>query len=239
MASPGKGEIQMAQAFKNYRTLDNSERAVVPGATQAGLADPKEKISVSVRVRRRQDGPAMADMNALAVTPHAKRKHLSREEYATNYGASQADLDKIAEFAKASGLTVVESSIPRRTVVLSGTIAQINAAFAVDLKRFHTGAETYRSYEGKVAVPGDIADIVESVHGFDNRQMARPMFRASATGQATTPLTPPQVAKLYDFPANSAAGQTIAILEFGGGYKPSDITDYFNNTVHMPVPTVT
>jgi len=51
-------------------------------------------------------------------------------------------------------------------------------------------------------------------------------------------MTPPQVARLYNFPTNTAAGQTIGILEFGGGYKPSDITSYFNNTVHLPVPAV-
>ena len=178
-------------------------------------------------------------MSALAATPHSQRKHMSRENYAASYGAAQSDLDKIAEFARTHGLTIVESSAPRRTVVLSGTVAQINAAFAVDLKRYQTASETYRSYEGKVSVPAEIGDIVESVHGFDNRQIARPMFRAVATGQATSPLTPPQVAKLFSFPTNSAAGQTIAILEFGGGYLASDITNYFTNTVNLPVPTVT
>jgi kumamolisin len=224
---------------KGYQALANSERNMVPGASRSGPASPGEKLTVSVRLRKRSDGPALPDMNALAATSYRQRKHMSREEFATSYGAAESDLNKVAEFARSRGLSVVESSGPRRTVVLSGTVAQINAAFAVDMKRYYTGTETYRSYEGKVSVPDEIADIVESVHGFDNRQIARPMFRAAATGQATTPLTPPQVAKLYNFPTNTAAGETIAILEFGGGYIASDISSYFTNTVNLPVPTVT
>jgi acylphosphatase len=228
----------MQDTSKGYRVLESSEKSLFPGASRVGAADPKEKISVSVRVRRKTDGPAPTDMKALATTPHSRRKHLSREEYAASYGAAKADLDKVADFAKAHGLTVVESSGPRRTVVLAGTVEKMNSAFAVDLKRYQTASETYRSYEGKVSIPDDLVDLVESVHGFDNREIVRPMFRASVSGQATTPLTPPQVARLYSFPTNSAAGQTIAILEFGGGYKSSDITNYFANTVHMPAPTV-
>ncbi|MEO6912345.1 MAG: S53 family peptidase, partial [Edaphobacter sp.] len=37
-----------------------------------------------------------------------------------------------------------------------------------------------------------------------------------------------QIAQLYQFPPNaSAAGQTIGILELGGGYRTADITAYF------------
>jgi len=228
----------MADASNGYRIVENSERDLVPGASRVGPADPKESLSVSVRVRRKATAPALTDMRVLATTPHKQRTHMSREDFAATYGAAQSDLDKVAEFAKAHGLTVVESSIPRRTVVLSGTVAQINGAFSVELRRYQTAQETYRGFEGKVSVPPEVADIVESVHGLDNRQISRPLFRAAAAPQSTTPLTPPQVAKLYQFPTNSAAGQTIAILEFGGGYKPSDIASYFTNTVHMPVPAV-
>jgi hypothetical protein len=228
----------MADTPKASRALANSERKPAPGASRIGDADPKEKLSVSVRVRRRTDAP-LADLNKLAATPYRERKNLSRREYADSYGATQSDLDQVAAFGRSQGLAVVESSISRRTVVLSGTAEQVSRAFAVQLKRYQTSGETYRGYEGTVNVPESLAEIVESVHGLDNRQVSQPLFRAAATGQATTPLTPPQVAKLYDFPANNAAGQTIAILEFGGGYRPADITDYFSNIVHMPAPAVT
>ena len=45
---------------------------------------------------------------------------------------------------------------------------------------------------------------------------------------ALTQFTPIQVANLYKFPNNTGAGQTIAIIELGGGYNASDMDYYFN-----------
>jgi len=63
-------------------------------------------------------------------------------------------------------------------------------------------------------------------------------MRPAASGQATTALLPAQVAKLYGFPAVSAAGQTVGILEFGGGYRESDVQAWFTNIASLPVPAV-
>jgi hypothetical protein len=55
--------------------------------------------------------------------------------------------------------------------------------------------------------------------------------------QTVTGLTPPQVAALYDFPGSSAAGQTIGLLEFSGGFRMPDINAFFHS-VGQPVPTI-
>ena len=156
---------------------------------------------------------------------------MSREEFAATYGADPADIARVEAFAGNHGLAVEEASIPRRTVVLAGTVAQMGEAFKVDLGRYQVGETSYRGREGHVHVPAEIASLVEGVFGLDNRQQARPLFRqATGPAQATQALTPPQVARLYNFPASvSAAGECIGLLEFGGGYHPADITAWFNN----------
>ena len=227
----------MDTSSKATRALENGDRKPAPGASKIGDADPKETLLVSLRIRPRPDAPAI-NHDKLAATPHSKRKHLSRDEFAAKYGAAQSDLDAVAAFAKNQGLTVVESSIPRRTVVLSGTVAQVNQAFGVSMKRYHTSTETYRGYEGTISVPESLADTIQEVHGLDNRQVAHPLFRAAVADMATTPLTPPQVANLYKFPTTTGTGQTIGIIEFGGGFKMSDVQAYFQNIVKLPVPTV-
>jgi kumamolisin len=53
------------------------------------------------------------------------------------------------------------------------------------------------------------------------------------------PLTAPQVASLYNFPAGTdGTGQTIAIIELGGGYTQSDLDMYFNG-LGLATPSVT
>lgn len=157
------------------------------------------------------------------------------------YFADPEDLDKVSEFAKSMGLTVKEINSTRRTVKVSGTVKQMNKAFAVKLGRYRSPEETYRGREGFVSLPKSIADLVEGVFGLDNRRMAK---RASAPARSTG-LTPPQVAKLYNFPnPSNASGQTIGLLEFGGGYKvgangnPTDVQAFLNG-LGLTTPKVT
>ena len=234
----------MAKAPAGYRAIANSEKTPVSGAHKIGPADPKEVMSVSIRLRSPTHKPQM-NVNSVAAAPYGERKHVSREEFAQTYGAAQSDIDAVTSFAKSYGLKVEDVSAARRTVRVSGTVEQMSRAFAVELNVYQAPKETYRGREGSVHIPELVADAVESVHGLDNRTVAQPLFRVAAPGsdaiaspQGTAPLTPPTVAKLYDFPTNNAAGQTIAILEFGGGYKIADIQNYFNNVVHLPVPAV-
>ena len=62
---------------------------------------------------------------------------------------------------------------------------------------------------------------------------------AAAPAAAPTSYTPPQVAGLYQFPAGTdGTGQTIAIIELGGGFGSSDLDPYFAG-LGLPVPSVT
>lgn len=218
--------------------IPNSARLPAAGAVAIGAADPGTKMTVTLRLRHRPGSAPPPAPGASAGVPVKSRRYLSRGEYAKQFGAADADFDRVKAFAAAHGLAVIETHTGRRTAVLAGTVAQLDAAFGVELKQFHTGAVGYISHAGAARVPPDMADIVESVHGLDTRPLAKPLFRQAVTGQATTALLPAQVAQLYAFPTNSAAGQTIGILEFGGGYRASDITNYFQNIAKLPVPTV-
>jgi len=216
----------MAKVPRGYQPVAGTERTPLRGARRVGPADPGEKLTVSIRVRRRSDAPPLPEMRAWAANPAAQSR-ISREQFAARYGASEADLKQVAEFARANGLTVVESSAARRTVRLAGTVEQMNRAFGVELGRYESPDRTaYRGREGPVHLPNELAGIVEGVFGLDNRRMAR---RMSGGGDPPS-LTPRQVAGLYNFPLSvNASGQTIGILEFDGGFDPGDIHGYFNS----------
>jgi kumamolisin len=146
----------------------------------------------------------------------AGRAFLSPEEFGNLYGADPGDIERVTAFGRANGMTVVEVNAARRVVVLSGTVAQMNKSFAVDLGSYESYDQAYRGREGYVHLPDDLAGIVEGVFGLDNRRASR---------QHAT-MTPSQVAGLYNFPTGKATGQTIGILEFGGGFATSDINQY-------------
>jgi hypothetical protein len=223
---------------KGFVAISGSKRKPARGAIRTGDADRKESFSVTIRVRRRPDGPPMPSLDELGKIPLNQRKFLSREEFAARHGASAEDLAAVTAFAAEHSLTVTDQSAGQRTVKVSGTVTKMEAAFGVKLGRYKSSTETYRGREGSVYVPKALGAIVESVLGLDNRRAVRPHYAGSkgiAAG-ATTPhnpppagtslLTPPQVATLYNFPTNNANGQTVAILEFGGGYAKADITKF-------------
>jgi kumamolisin len=215
--------------------VPGSEKATLKGAKPGGKLDQNVRFEVTVRVRPRKAPAKSPKFAALVATPTAKRRPLSREEFAATFGADPADLERIGEFAHEHGMDVVSSSVSQRTVRLSGTVKAMQEAFGVKLQGALHNKVKFRRRAGSITVPKELAPLVEGVFGLDNRPVVRPHFRfkpakkgRQAHAASVHAFTPLEVAKLYDFPANlTGSGQCIAILEFGGGYQKADLKTYF------------
>jgi kumamolisin len=247
----------------DYHRLENSLHHPPAGSKRIGPVDPKEILPVTITVRRRPGSPSLPDQEYWASTPAGERRYLSTEEFAERYGADPGDLESVANFVREHGLTVVETDLCQRAVIASGTAANLNKAFDVELGRYEdeeivakprrrsqqpeqvqgeklkekpTEKTIYVGYEGYIHIPEQLRDVVEAVFGLDRRRLAR---RAITPFPTITPLTPPQVAKLYDFPTPPAhiSKETIGLLEFSDpiigtcGYYPSDVTTYFTTAL--------
>jgi kumamolisin len=211
--------------------LPKSDRAPMAGATVAGPADAGERCDVSVLIRRRGAAAFEARLSKLHRRDSDAPRHLTREEYAQQHGADPKHCAAIAAFAQNYGLTVAHEHGARRTMVLSGTVAQFNAAFGIDLQRFRYPGGFYRGWTGPLHVPTELADVIESVLGLDDRPQASAHRRARGAVISARPAasyTPPQIASLYGFPAGTGSGQTIALIELGGGFVASDLDAYFS-----------
>ncbi len=220
--------------------LKGSERHPMPGAKSVGKSDPKERLEVSVLVRRSGADDLTKKVKDLA---GGGRSHVSREEFAKRYGAAAADFAAVKKFAEKHGLAVVQEDAARRTVVLSGNVAQFNQAFGVDLQRFEYDGGSYRGRTGAVHLPRELKNVVEGVLGLDNREQAKPHFRARnlqgnvRSKAQSSSFDPNQVAALYDYPDGNGKGQCIALIELGGGYRPADLSAYFAQ-LKIPAPAV-
>jgi kumamolisin len=229
-------------AKPNRVAIHGSERAPVPGARAVGAVPDDERFEVTIRVRRKSPLDPLAKVNA-DVLPK-DRHYLSRPDYAKEHGADPADISKVTDFVKSHGLVVVETSPERRSVVVSGTAAAFSAAFGVKLEQYEHDQGTFRGRSGELTIPSDLAGIIEGVFGLDDRPQARPHFQCRPSTFATPmaagagSFTPPQLAKLYDFPSGlDGTGECIAIIELGGGYRTADIKAYFKG-LGLPVPKV-
>jgi kumamolisin len=165
---------------------------------------------------------------------------LTREQFAQRHCADAKAEETLRAFAEEYGLAVdTPKERGRRTMHLSGSRAAMEQAFGVTLQSQETAGGTLRLREGEIRLPEELAPHVVAVLGLDNRPQAKPHFRVATPRAGNVSYTPVQVGQLYGFPANaSAAGQTIALLELGGGYREADITAYFQS-LGLPAPAVT
>ena len=237
--------------------LPGSERSELAGAAAAPAPlDDSQVITVTVLLRRRAEVPA-----ELVEGPQT----ISTSELGERYGADPADAQLVSEVLGSYGLTVTETHLASRRMMVSGTIAAMQAAFGTTLSAVTSphpdgsGDVQHRYRTGSLSVPAQLSGIITAVLGLDDRPQARPQFRRgpsfgsratqdqedgqgaapAAPAASAVPLTAPQVASFYQFPAGTdGTGQTVAIIELGGGYTASDLSTYFSG-LGLPVPSVT
>jgi kumamolisin len=209
-------------------SFPKSERKTHPGATVSGRTDSQRNISVSVIVKRKN----RLDLETMI------GRHVSQQDFLEKYGADPANFDHLRDFAHKHGLTVDEgaSSLARRTMILRGPASKMESAFGVTLNDYEKEGKKFHSYTGTISMLQEYAEPVEAVLGLDNHPIAMPHFRLldkqrkgkPKPQSQTASFNPPQVAQLYNFPVGpNGAGQTIGIIELGGGYNASDLSSYF------------
>jgi kumamolisin len=253
--------------MKKRITLPGSNRRPLPGAKVVGAVDSNQRIEITLQVRRKSGSDLDATVSKIASQGLAARKYLTRAELASQAGADPADIAKIDTFAHDHGLTVVEADLARRTVKLSGRVADLSAAFGVKLQRYKAGAISYRGRTGSLTIPGELGGIIERVLGLDDRPVVETHYRVLNQGRGSTAAraakrgrkgdkqnratsySPVQIAGIYDFPTGlDGTGQTIALIELndvnsqgnatGAGYATSDLETFFEN-LGITMPSVT
>jgi len=215
--------------------LPGSERAPLPGAAAAGPLDTSARAEVTLVLRRRAELP-----EEVITGPGA----LTSDELAERYGADPADVALVTQAMQSRGLEVTEVHPTTRRIKVTGTLAALSSAFGTTLSQVRstdaTGREvTHRYRQGPLYVPAELDGVVTAVLGLDTRPAMRPHFRPRAAAASGTSYPPNQVADIYQFPpGTTGAGQTIAVIELGGGFSTSDLTSYFGG-LGIAVPSVT
>ena len=224
-----------------FRIVPGSERPKYTRGQVAGPCDGNETVRATVMVRRknaREFEHLVRRFEQRSLSDSVQP--LTAEEFAERFGADPADLQAVTDFAAQNGLGIEETDAARRIVILSGTVEQMNGAFGVALQRCEEGGRTFRVREGSISVPESIGGIVTGVFGLDERPQAKPHFRIQPAATKAVAYSPIQIASLYQFPSNTTGvGETIGIIELGGGFETSDLDTFFKGLGITTSPQVT
>lgn len=213
---PNTGEFPI-----ELRPLPGSERAPAPQARFTASVDPDSVIEATLLLRR---GSAIDTAGPAAADP--------------------ADLATVSGTATALGLRVVFGDLASRRVRVSGAARNMQLAFGVQLERVESRAPDgslveHRHRTGGLSVPAALDGIVVAVLGLDDRPQARAQFRPATSSAAATGYTPVELGEIYRFsPGTDGDGQVIAIIELGGGFRQSDLDQYFSG-LGITTPSVT
>ena len=198
--------------------FSQQSRTVLPGSQKAAAVPSvaekpsplAQKLTVSVIVRRRQP---------LKATHASGKQRLTRAQFRASHAADPAAVKAVRAFAKEFSLAVQPGTPApgRRTIKLTGSVANMQRAFGVALMQKTLDGATYRVREGSITLPDELVDYVVAVLGLDNRPQAQPHFRVAGEGPvsaasiaqaggfarphagANVSFTPVQVGQLYGF----------------------------------------
>ena len=222
-----------------FIAVPGSERTPAFGATATRAADAEAWVEVTLKLARK------APLPALDTRPQGT---LSALEVGSRYGASDAAVKRVSDTFAGLGLTLLASDAATRTVKLGGPVALMEHAFQVKLMQFDGVRGPYRGRVGALHVPAALQNDIVGVFGLDNRRAVRrrpdsghkrhAIDQTASAAKKRPWFFPAELATAYDFPDGDGSGQTIGLLEFGGGYFPDDLAAFGKAAGLASLPTV-
>jgi kumamolisin len=221
-----------------------SGRVTIPGnvapalqdATYVNHSDTNAVLTIVVGLKRHNEAEFTDLLDRLygADSPDYHR-WITPTDFLAKFSPSQTDVDAVRQHLESHGLTVNRVSDNRVLVQASGTVAQIEEAFAININVYQFGTETHFSNDRNPSVPSRLKDVVESVAGLTSLETMHHASHFEPVPASTVEYTPLQIASIYNFPSRlntfhgktiyDGTGETIAISS-GFTYLTSD-ADYF------------
>lgn len=169
-------------------------------------------------------------------TTWVTNKKLTRQQLVThNYS--------IRVFCKRYNLAI--QKIDNYHFKVTGKVVNYNAALQIDLHKFQDGDRYYHASTQPLSIPFSWKGKLTNILGLNTHKQFYSYHRIanrdkSLISLVTTTFNPLQVAALYNYPSGlDGTGQTVGIIELGGGYVLSDVTTYFSMLNISDTPNIT
>jgi subtilase family serine protease len=163
--------------------------------------------------------------------------YLTSPEFMAKFGPTEADYNAVANFARGSGLQVLDAYDERALVHVTGSVSAIEQAFHVTLNTYQHPTENRQFYAPDVEVTVDAALPILDVSGLDDYVKPHPMLHIKPRPQGgplgtSSGSAPYGNYRGYDFRTAYApgvsltgSGQYVGLVEYEG-YYASDISTY-------------
>lgn len=228
------------------RPIDSSRTVPLRGGIHPAAATGREngRVSSGQRMDRMMlllepDSGQQAALEALIAeqqNPESPdyQRWLTPEEFGERFGASQNDIRQIVDWLQGEGFDVEPVPASGRLIVFSGTAAQVERTFSIQMRRYILHGEEHLANSSEPRIPEALAAVVNgfvSLHDFKSAPqhyalVSQPEFTTGSSHY----LTPADFATIYDVNALynasvNGAGQSIAVVG-RSNIKPGDVTSF-------------
>jgi subtilase family serine protease len=161
---------------------------------------------------------------------------LSVQEFTDRFGATADDYVQVIRFAERNGLTVTGTFPNRMVVNVTGSVRNIEKAFAVQMNVYQHPTEQRTFYAPDREPFADLSVPLWHIGGLDNFSIPHPIslvrdpeVKGKTTGSGPDGyfLGSDMRAAYYGGTSLTGSGQSVGLLEFAG-YNYADVTKYFS-----------
>jgi subtilase family serine protease len=233
------------------QSIPNNTPTFVRTAPDVGAADPSETIGVTVwlNVHNQQGLDSVTEELYNPASPRY-RAWLSFAEIRADYAPTSQEANTVKEFLSAHKLSVMLVDPNNFFVRAVGTVAQVSAAFQVQLRNFNVRGKVVRANTTDPYVDDAAAPFVHLVSGLSNQQSEitpiqtrTPSANASSPSRSLTDQSSPSSAFTSNcfqaptaesvttnggLPAASFKGNSYSTSPGGCAYTPSEIYEAYN-----------
>ncbi|MBA2284211.1 MAG: S8/S53 family peptidase [Ktedonobacteraceae bacterium] len=226
----------------------------VPLIEHAQLLQPTDAnqhlhLSIGLQIRNR----AVLDNTLHAIDdPHSAQYHhyLTDSQFNQAFAPTPDQVQQVVSFLQNQKLTVTHIASDNLLIDATGTTAQAEQAFHVQINNYQVGKHAFYANASPPSVPLYVGQLITAISGLDNSVQYHP--RALHTRQAASLHTkklatpsgygPQELNAAYNaVPLHSTNilgdNQTVAVFELDG-YQQSDLTQYFRQ-YNLGTPSVT
>lgn len=208
--------------------MSDIDNVLPKGSRRIGPLNPDHPITFTVVLAARQQLPSTyVDDVALLAQKHSHAcNHLTHVALSKSHGALAGAVERVRSFAAGYGIKVVEDASHRRSMQLYGRAGDIERAFKSKFDEFELNGHRFFAPARKINVPQDLDGVIEAILGLHSSQQSRP-HRRSSIRTIETGISVHDLARSYSFPPDlDGSGQTIGLIEFGGGFYQDDIEQF-------------
>lgn len=222
-----------AAATSGRMLLAGSELGAAARAHPVGIVAKSSQVDFDLVLQLRDAAGAQALVKAVSSPGSASYRHyLTAAKWESEFSPTAKEVTAARNWLRSEGFKVGAVAADRITIAASGTAAQVDKAFATNLKEYKVAGNTVRLAAKQLSVPASISGSVVGAMGI-NQDLATPAVDAGevASEASTTspetggfPHAPP--AFITARPCASYYGQktTTTNPAFGQGY-PATIPD--------------